>query len=171
MGNDNVLRQSAWRDEYRTYLRDGTVIRTARIPKTAPASTGAGVLRKAADIIRERGLAKGQMRDANGCRCLYAALLEAAGLGYDLDVPISTGHIDARQVDTWGAYRRFDVLTEALELLGQPEAKGGITWIAPLARWSDKSSAGHVTRLLYAASYGIKPTWTSTEVDPTSLPR
>src|SRR5688500_8719618 len=123
MKHAGEARTTAWRDEFRTVLDDGRVIRTARIPKRA-AKTGAGILRRAAAIIEQKGLAKGDMRDELGCRCMYAAILEAAGLGYDLDRPIDTGHIDARQIRGAEAFVRFDHLRDALDMLGQSAAWG-----------------------------------------------
>ena len=164
-----VVSAKAWRDEFRVTFDDGLVIRNARIPKKAP-STPAGVLRRAADIIDSKGLAKGTMRDGKGCRCLYAALLEAAGLGYDLDVPIDTGHLDARQIDMdVHTLRRFDVLHEALDMLGMPNAWGSITSVAPLARFSDKSEAWQIINLLDNASYGVKPKWEWRDIDKSEV--
>lgn len=154
-----VVSQRVWRDEFRTTFDDGLVIRNARIPKAAP-KTARGVLRRAADIIDRKGLAKGKMRDENGCRCLYAALLEAAGLGYDLDRDIDTGHLDARQIEVTAAtFARFDTLHEALALLGLPEAWGSVNNVAPLARYSDKTETWRVVDLLRGASYGVVPKW------------
>jgi hypothetical protein len=155
-----VVSEAPWRDEFRTRFDDGLLIRTSRIPKHAP-KTPQGVLRRAADILERRGLAKGKMRDENGCRCLYAALLEATGLGYDLDSKLDRGHIDARQVDTLDAYGRFDTLREALTMLGMPTDRDVV---APLARYSDKATTSnwHIVSMLRMAAEGRPPEWTWT---------
>ena len=162
----------AWRDEFRTTLDDGRIIRTARIHKRVPKSAAA-ILRRAASIIEEKGLARGVMRDEKGCRCMYAAILEASGLGYDLDRPIDTGHIDARQAAP-NAFDRFEHLREALALLGQPDAWGSLHAIEPLARFSDQSDARTVVSILRSAARGGRVTWTRETLSPdqvAELPR
>lgn len=164
---------TAWRDEFRTVLDDGRIIRTARIPKRA-AKSGRGILRGAAAIIERKGLARGTMRDEQGCRCMYAAILEAAGLGYDLDRPIDTGHIDARQIGGPEAFDRFEHLRDALDLLGQPAAWGSIQSVLPLARFSDESTPQAVIAILRSAADGRTPTWTTetlTDSEAARLPR
>lgn len=148
-------------------LDDGRLIRTARIPKRAPKS-GSAILRRAASIVEAKGLARGVMRDEDGCRCMYAAILEAAGLGYDLNRPIDTGHIDARQAAP-GAFERFQHLRDALDLLGQPSAWGSVDAIAPLARFSDKSDARTVVSILRSAARGRAVTWTSETLSAADL--
>jgi hypothetical protein len=108
------------------------------------------------------------MRDENGCRCLYAALLEAAGLGYDLDRKLDVGHIDARQVDTLDAYARFDTLREALTMLGMPTDRDVV---APLARYSDKPTTRtwQIVSMLRMAAGGQAPEWTWAILTPDEI--
>jgi hypothetical protein len=156
-----ITREWFWRDEFRVKFADGRLIRNARIPKKAPTTT-TGVLNRAADIIEQKGLARGVMRDERGCRCLYAAILEAVGLSYNLDEEIDVGHLDARQIDLSGrTIGRFALLQDTLARLGLPNCWGHIELVAPLARWSDKRTPGDVVRMLREAAAGRALRWES----------
>jgi hypothetical protein len=106
---------------------------------TTPVLTPAGLLLTAADLIEERGKARGVFQDTNGCLCAVGALrLAAFGVADGVLPPDSEMYGRARLA-----------LGAQIELLAPEHRLGGSVSVV---LWSDASTKAEVVAGLRAAA-------------------